>query len=69
MAKALAKHFSARLLIVDSLLLPGVSCFDFSIPSVSFSEFIFILLTITMWVTSDILVIPPPPPTQKKRLL
>lgn len=28
LAKALAKHFSARLLIVDSLLLPGVSFFN-----------------------------------------
>lgn len=28
LAKALAKHFGARLLIVDSLLLPGVSFFD-----------------------------------------
>lgn len=28
LAKALAKHFGARLLIVDSLLLPGVSFSD-----------------------------------------
>lgn len=28
LAKALAKHFGAKLLIVDSLLLPGVSFFD-----------------------------------------
>lgn len=30
LAKALAKHFGARLLIVDSLLLPGVSFFHVS---------------------------------------
>lgn len=31
LAKALAKHFGARMLIVDSLLLPGVSFFNVSI--------------------------------------
>jgi hypothetical protein len=31
LAKALAKHFGARMLIVDSLLLPGVSFFNVTI--------------------------------------
>ena len=48
--KALAKHFTARLLIVDSLLLPGVSFLDIMIctlPSVVVLHILlFLVLTI-----------------------
>lgn len=40
LAKALAKHFGARLLVVDSLLLPGVSFF---VPPLT--EFPFLLIS------------------------
>lgn len=41
LAKALAKHFGARLLIVDSLLLPGVSFSDFIVQFASLSRIYF----------------------------
>lgn len=44
LAKALAKHFGARLLIVDSLLLPGVSFSDFTVQFASFSRIYFLFL-------------------------